>query len=435
LDRSKGPITAKEIKTGNIEPDVVRLGNSVPLYMIRAGSQPVTKIDLVFKAGSWWQSKPLLASTANAMLSEGTSGHSGEGIAEKIDYYGSYLNTYSDRDHAFISLYSLTKHLDIILPLLSEIIKTPSFPGKELQNYLERRKQVYMIEKNKVTSLAREKFSLALYGRKHPYGQQLSVSDFKNIEREDLNEFHRKFYLSGNCSIIVSGNYNEKDLVRKMDDLFGGVDWQSGGTIEKGHPKKQPSRKMRILIPKKDSVQSALRIGRELFNKTDPEYPGMMVLNNILGGHFGSRLMQNIREKKGYTYGIGSVMVSLRNSGFLAIVSEVGTGYWNAALKEIYKELDKLRRKPVPRNELEITRSHMLGEVLRGFDGPFAWSESIKSLIEQDMDTGFYQRLSDTILNISPRQLLELAEKYLSPSEMHEIIAGNNVKSGRYSSL
>ncbi len=430
MDRSKVPLKAKEIKTGNIEPDVVRLGNSVPIYMIHAGSQPVIKIDLIFKAGSWWQSKPLVASTANAMLMEGTSGYSGEEIAEKIDYYGSYLNPYSDRDHAFISIYSLTKHLDIILPLLSEIIKTPSFPEKELQNYLERRKQAYMVEKTRVTSLAREKFSFALYGPNHPYGQQLTVSDFNNINREDLEEFHKKFYLSGNLSIIVSGRYNEKDLARKMEDLFGDADWQSGEMIEKVDPEKRASCNMRILIPKEDAVQSALRVGRELFNTTDPEYTGMLVLNNILGGHFGSRLMQNIREKKGYTYGIGSVMVSLRNSGFMAIVSEVGTGYWNAALKEISKELDKLRSKPVPRSELEITRSHMLGEVLRGFDGPFAWSESIKSLIEQDLDAGYYQRLSDTILNISPRQLHELAERYLSPSDMYEIIAGNTGKSG-----
>jgi zinc protease len=430
LDRSKVPIKAKEIKTGNIEPDVVRLGNSVPIYMIQAGSQPVTKIDLIFKAGSWWQSKPLVASTTNAMLMEGTSGYSGEEIAEKIDYYGSYLNPYSDRDHAFISIYSLTKHLDVILPLLSEIIKTPSFPEKELQNYLERRKQAFMVEKNRVTSLAREKFSFALYGRNHPYGQQLTLSDFNNINRDDLEEFHKKFYMSGNFSIIVSGRYNEEDLARKMEDLFGDADWLSGGMIEKVNPKKRASRKMRILIPKEDAVQSALRLGRELFNTTDPEYTGMSVLNNILGGHFGSRLMQNIREKKGYTYGIGSVMVSLRNSGFMVIVSEVGTGYWNAALKEIHKELDKLRSKPVPHSELEFTRSHMLGEVLRGFDGPFAWSESIKSLIEQDLDTGYYQRLSDTILNISPRQLLDLAERYLSPSDMYEIIAGNTGKSG-----
>ncbi len=393
--------------------------------MIQAGSQQIIKIDLIFKAGTWWQSKSLVASTTNAMLSEGTENYTGSEIADITDYYGSYLNNYADRDHAFISVYTLSKHLDSIIPVLSEMIRNPSFPETDLNTYLERRKQFYKTEKSRVSSLAREKFSVALYGPLHPYGKQIKPADFNKINSKDLHKFHRKFYNTENCRIIVSGRFNEKEVLKKLDNIFYNSSLSSVPFPENKQIKKQPSDKKRIFISKKDAVQSALRIGKELFNSKNPDYAGMMVLNNILGGFFGSRLMQNIREKKGYTYSIGSVLTSLSNSGYITIISEIGNGYGKATIKEIYNELNKLRNKPVSKKELEITRSHMLGAILRSFDGPFAWSESIKSIIEQDLDTGFFLTLTDTIQSISPRQLQELAIKYLDPEDMYEVMAGN----------
>jgi zinc protease len=425
LNRLKAPEITKKIRPGNIEPAIFRLNDSVPVYMIQAGSQHITKIDLIFKAGAWWQPKSLVASTTNAMLSEGTENYTGPEIADITDYYGAYLNTYTDRDHAFISVYTLSKHLDSIMPVLSEIIKYPSFPETGLKRYLERQKQFYKTEKSRVSSLAREKFLVALYGPLHPYGKQIKPADFDKINSTDLQKFHSKFYDTGNCRIIVSGRFNEKEIFNKLDSLFNGSSLSSVTFPKRQQVKKQPSAKNRIFVPKKGAIQSALRIGKILFNSKNPDYAGMMVLNNILGGHFGSRLMQNIREKKGYAYSIGSVLTSHRNSGYITIISETGTGYGKATIKEIYKELNKLRNKPVSKKELDTTRSHMLGAILRGFDGPFAWSESIKSIIEQDLDTGFFSTLTDTIQSISARQLQELALKYLDPEDMYEVMAGS----------
>jgi zinc protease len=424
LNRSKAPRINNKIDISRTDHVVVKLQNSIPVHLKQAGSQPVVRIDIIFRAGSWWQPKTLVASTTNAMLSEGTLKNTGEEIAGKLDYYGAYLNSSADRDNAYISLYSLTKHLGVVLPQLADIVKNPSFPDDDLQTYLSRRLQSYITEKVKVNNIAREKFAMNIYGSRHPYGRALSVSDFGRIFREDLVEFHRQFYTSGNCDIIVTGNFDETALINILEALFGGNDWSPPlTTIEKKVIKRSSSKKQ-VFIPKKDAIQSAVRVGRELFNKKHPDYCGMQVLNNILGGHFGSRLMQNIREKKGYTYGIGSAMVGLRNSGFLVIVSEVDTGYWAATIKEIYRELNKLCDKPVSSTELELTRSQMVGETLRGFDGPFAWAENIRNLVEHDLDQGFYQRMISAIRYISPRQLQELAIKYLSPDKMYEVVSG-----------
>ncbi len=422
--RTKAPKTTTRMTPGDVRPDIVRLKNGIPVFLIRAGSQPVVRLDLTFSAGAWWQSKPLQASLVNAMISEGTAKRPGREIAEILDYHGAYINASSDRDNAFLTIYFLARHMDIILSLAAEMIREPSFPAEEYHALMDRRKQNFLIEKSKVGNLARDGFACALFGPGHPYGRTFSRQDFDNILREDIIDFHSRFYHSRNCKIVVSGNYDEKALLSRLDELFGDK-WDPPGIGEPVKVGKRPSAERHIFVPKKDAVQSALRIGHETFVKSHPDYPQMLVLNNLLGGHFGSRLMQNIREKKGYTYGIGSVLAGLRNSGFLVIVSEVGTGYHKAALKEIYRELDKLCSKPVSERELKLTRNQMLGDLLRDFDGPFARAESIRTLIEHDLEIDFYDRIIHAINTVTPAELLELANKYLSPHSMYEVVAGH----------
>jgi zinc protease len=423
MDRTRPPGMTTRITPVNIRPRIFRLRNAIPVYMIRAGSQPVIRLDLTFRAGSWWQSTPVQASSTIAMISEGTKKRSGREIAGILDYHGAYINSSSDRDNAFLTVYFLARHTDIILPLLAEIIREPSFPAQEFQVYADRRKQDFLVEKRKVSSLAREKFALALFGPDHPYGCSFTLQDLDNIQREHIIDFHGHFYHSGNCKIVITGNFDENILAARLDEFFGD-EWNSSGIPPDVKAKKQPSAERQIFIPKSDAVQSALRIGRETFERSHPDYPGLLVLNNILGGHFGSRLMQNIREKRGYTYGIGSVLVTFRNSGFMVIVSEVGTGYHKAALKEIYRELSKLCNKPVSARELTLTRNQMLGDKLRDFDGPFATAESIRTLIEHDLETDFHDRIIHTINTITPAQLMELANEYFFPESMYEVVAG-----------
>jgi zinc protease len=424
MNRRKAPLTVTSAELKGMEPVVIPLKNGIPLYLISGGSQPVIRMDFIFSAGSWWQPKPLVASSAINMLTEGTRKKSGKEIAEKLDYHGAYINTSSDRDNAFITAYYLEKHKDEILPLIAEIIKEPAFPEAEFHIYREKRKQNFLIEKSKTVNMAREMFAIALYGEHHPYGQTYSTDDFENICREDLAAFHFSRFHSGNCRIIVSGKFNESVLIAAVDELFGDR-WEGRGNNYNVKREKLPSSEKSIFVPRQGAVQSSLRIGHETFNRSHPHFAGLFVLNNLLGGYFGSRLMQNIREKKGYTYGIGSALVALKNSGYIVIVSEVGASHRKDAVKEIYRELDRLCEKLVPKKELELTRCQMMGEVLRDFDGPFARAESIRNLVEHDIAPDYYRNLVSTILHIGPPELRGLAAEYLAPGIMYEIVAGS----------
>jgi predicted Zn-dependent peptidase len=178
------------------------------------------------------------------------------------------------------------------------------------------------------------------------------------------------------------------------------------------------------IIPRKEVFQSAIRVGKELFNRHHTDYAGMQVLNTVLGGYFGSRLMKNIREDKGYTYGIGSMIISLHHSGYFVIASEVGTGVTKKAVKEVFVEINRLRNELIPENELSLVKNYIMGQIIRMFDGPFATADTIKSILEYGLDFDYYDRTIETIMGITAVELRDLANKYLKPETFTEIIAG-----------
>ena len=180
----------------------------------------------------------------------------------------------------------------------------------------------------------------------------------------------------------------------------------------------------KVSINKPGAVQTAIRIGSATINKRHPDYPGLKILDAILGGYFGSRLMKNIREEKGYTYGISSSLTSLDLSGYKVISTEVGRINTQKTIDEIYKEIRLLQTVPVGRDEMAVVRNYMSGEMVRMFDGPFALAESFRSAWEFGLDNSYYHRLAEKIITIEPDEIIELARKYYNIDELYEVTAG-----------
>ncbi|MBP9029931.1 MAG: insulinase family protein, partial [Bacteroidales bacterium] len=157
-----------------------------------------------------------------------------------------------------------------------------------------------------------------------------------------------------------------------------------------------------------------------------PDMPGLVVLNTILGGYFGSRLMRNIREDKGFTYGISSFIIPMAELSALVVSTEVGSAFTEKTVDEVFKEMIKLQTEPVSNDELELVRGYMTGQVLRTFDGPFAIADSLASLFQyNNLDFEYINNLIRTINEITPTQLLGLAKKYLDVDRMVVSIAGS----------
>ena len=422
IDR-KNPPEIKSIEQVDIlQAQKVLLHNGVPVYTINNGTQELIKVEFLFSAGIWYQPLPLVAAAANTMLNEGTRSLTGSQIADSIDYCGAFLEMEVDYDFASVSLYTLNKHLETTLQIVEDIIKNSIFPQTEFDTYLQNKKQKFLVDSKKVNTIARKKFHELIFGGHHPYGYNVNVADFDLLKCNHLVAFHEKYYNPDNCKIIISGKVSEVTL--KLIDKYFGHNWNSKKNESIRALSIEPHKENKHLLFKDDAVQSAIRIGKPLFNKTHSDYMSMHVLNTILGGYFGSRLMANIREEKGYTYGIGSGIISLQNAGYFYIATEVGVDVCSKAIDEIYFELKRLSEQLVPDSELELVKNYMLGDFLRSVNGPFTLADKLKSIMEYGLDYGYYSRFIDTIKKISSEDLMKLANKYLQPESMHEVVVG-----------
>ncbi len=399
------------------------LSNDIPVHIISGGSQDVLKIELIFNAGLWYQKSHLISGTCNSMLNEGTENFTAVELAEKFDFYGAYISYNNSQHDASISLFTLNKYLDETIDLLEGIIKRPVFPEKEFKTILSNKKQNYLVNREKANALAKEKFNSLVYGDKHPYANIFEAKAFDNLQLEDIKEFYKDNYTSDNCKIIVSGKMDESVLT-KIEDRFGATAWNTKASIVDPQHLLISSTEKKVFVHKKDAVQSSIRIGRPLFNKTHKDFAGIMLLNLVLGGYFGSRLMQNIREDKGYTYGINSLLLSHLKSGHFAIITEVGTDVCEAAISEIYTEIKRLREEIIPEEELSLVKNFFSGEMLRSFDSPFALSESLKGNLPFGFDNSYYEEFLQKIKETSSEKILELANTYFKEEDLYEVVVG-----------
>jgi zinc protease len=418
------PPSIQEIKSFNIvEATRQILPNGIPLYPLNTGTSDIVKLELMFPAGNWYQKIPVTAFAVNNMLIEGSGNHTSSQIVEWIEYHGAQTGYNVDKDNAFISLVCMKKYLPDVLIVFEDMIKNAIFPESELDTFKRKHKQQFQIENSKVKNIARSVHAGMLFGSQHPYGYQLVDDDFDRISRKVLVEHYQKCYQSRHCKIILSGKADDA-VVKMVEKHFGTGDWNGSAEHVDFSFEMTPEIEKSMVIEKEDAVQNAVRIGKVLFNKTHPDFAKVSVLNCILGGYFGSRLMRKVREEKGYTYGINSLLVEHKNAGYLVIISELGSDVTTQAIDDIYGEIDRLRHELVPADELDRVKNYLLGEILRLFDGPFAQSEALVALLETDLGYEYYDKLIHTIKNITSEEILSLASKYLAPESFYQVVVG-----------
>jgi len=424
IDRSKAPAFKTLSKIDILKAKPQKLNNGIDLFTVNAGSQEITRLEFIFKAGMYHQPATLVASTTNSLLETGTKSYSANDLSEGIDFYGSFIELGVGQDYACITLYSLNKYLEDTLKFVEEIIKDPTFAEEEFKIQISNKKQKHQINSQKVSVLARRKFSELLFGANHPYGIDVKEQDFERVNVQEIKSFYEKYYQSGNCTILASG-FLPKNLTETLNRFFGEKQWgkQPHSVSNPALPLQTTTQQVHF-FEKDDALQSAIRIGRILFNKTNPDYYHFQVLNTILGGYFGSRLMANIREDKGYTYGIGSGVMSLVHTGYFFISTEVGADVTSQALDETYKEIKTLREELVDYHELETVRNYILGQILRSVDGPFALADKFKAVWEFGLDYSYFDNYFNAVKTVTPQQIRDMANKYLQQDDLLECVAG-----------
>ena len=423
IKREIAPNYSQISKIEFLKPEKQVLQNGVPVYSFFSQSDKVIRMDLLFDAGTWYQPSVLVATFTNALLREGTETMSSAEIAEKLDFYGAYLSCHTEKDRAVVTIYCLHKHYEEVIHLVADIVMTPKFPQSELDLLAAKRKEQFRIDSEKVKVLAQRQFQTALFDAAHPYGQLARLEDFDHVSLSSIKDFHATSYCGANCTVLISG-YADDGVMALVDSLFGSQSW-TGTKVNINSIELNSLAKGNFhMVDKEGAVQSAIRVGRLMFNKTHTDWIDVRFLNTVLGGYFGSRLMANVREDKGYTYGIHSALMSMKHAGFFAISTEVGAQYVEPTLSEIKKELATLQTQPITEDELGRVKNYFMGDLLRSFDGPFASADSFRSIIDFDLGNDFFDKMTARINSITPERLMELAKQYLDYENMQVVVAG-----------
>ncbi|MFT3704000.1 MAG: pitrilysin family protein [Agriterribacter sp.] len=397
------------------------LDNGVEVYAIDAGAEEVLQLELVFHAGNWYENKNLVAATTNHLLKNGTTTKSAYDINEHFEYYGSYLNRNCYNETATINLHSLSKHLNELLPVIREMITDSIFPQTELDIYKQNTKQRLEVNLKKCDFVANRLIDEYLFGVHHPYGKYSSIADYEALQQNQLIDFFKELYVNGKCIMFVGGKL-PADIEAQLNKNFGDLPLNKKTLPTIVHPVTPAIEKKYRITNDKDGVQGAIRIAADFPNRHHPDFINAQVLNTLFGGYFGSRLMSNIREDKGYTYGIHSYLQAHVHESAWMISTEAGSEVCEATITEVYNEMEKLRNEKVEEEELLLVKNYLIGTLLGDLDGPFHIIGRWKSIILNDLSEDYFDTSVSGIKQITTTQIQELANKYLIPEKFYELV-------------
>jgi len=422
MDRSVAPIQQEIEKIEFAKAQTTIFSSGIQCHSILQDDCKVVKMEIEFQAGSKFQDKALIAAMVNNLILEGCFKYSAYEIASFFDNEGAFLDTSCSADKASVVLHCLERSIPKLLPYLQEVMSTANFPQNEIDTYLKINAQKFEVNREKVGWVARNEFMEELLGEDHPYSWKVSASNYKEVGRDDLISFYNKRYKSATFQVYLSGKVTA-EVLQTVENVFNQKGIQRNDVSDAMTENENNVSDVK-LIEKKGAIQSAIRLGAVTINRSHADFPALFVANTILGGYFGSRLMSNIREDKGYTYGIGSGVIHLEGLSYFIVSTEVGAEVTAATLKEIEFEMNQLRNVLVSQEELKLVKNYILGNIMKGFDGSFSAMARFQMLNHQGLGYDYYQNLIQEIKTMKVEKIQAVARNHMNYSTLKKIVVG-----------
>ncbi len=416
VDRSQTP-DLKQIDSIDFVAPEIRTEFAVPFFVQKQVPNATSRIELYFNAGST-NGKIGLASLVSGLLLSGTEKMNSTEIHTELDNLGGFHDISLGHESVVVSLYGLNDKLKELLSLFSQSLSEVNFSESEIQELKEDRKQKLRINIQKVSFLAQREFSKNLFADSQ-YGRLINEDNYDSITRQEIIDFHKAFYLSGLFKVVLIGDFQEETIISMEDMLIPFVN-----NLPLEYNQNLQNTPGLFHTEKEDALQTAIRVGRILFNRKNDDFVDVTILNTILGDYFGSRLMSNLREDKGFTYGVGSMLSEFNETGYFLIATEVGKEHKDAAIAEIRAEIERIQHELIPAEELDLVRNYLLGQLLKSADGPYAMTDLYVGVQAFGLDISFYDRYIKKIHEITPEKLQLLAQTYLDWSQMTIVSAG-----------
>lgn len=407
--------------------DEFHLENNIPLTVVRDGRLEAFRLDIVFKCGQVDQAKLLEANTTCRMLKEGTSHLSSQELAEKFDFYGAWLETATYFLYTRITLYSLTKYADETIPLIASIVRDATFPEHEfdiVNNFNKAYSQVIAAKSN---VKAQRALLTSLFGRENICGKFASVADYERLNVDSLQDFYRLFYNSSNCNLFFSGTLTS-ELRSKIETAFGKYPWGNTGRLPlRKVPPKQLSKEKRVFTECPTACQNSVQMGCFLMPRTDENFLLSSFFNTLLGGFFGSRLMMELRERRGLTYGIGSTVSMYPFDTVLLISSETSCENVDALIAGVYQEIQRLQEELVSDEELSLVKNYYISDLCRTYEEPFSVADYYINMKFFGLPYDSQEKAASRAVRQSAEDIRALACRYLHSVDFRESVSGKSM--------
>ncbi len=405
------------------EVQQTRLDNQIPMHYLNLGTQELVKLQISIPAGTTHQQKTLQAFYTNKMLKEGSRNFSATQIAENIDFYGAFFETRLSYDRAYVNIFSLNKYLPKVLEVVADVLINPLFAQKEFAVLQEQELQAFNYRMKKVKNLAQREFNERLFGDSHPYGKTAKPEDYTSMKTTDLSDFFNQQYQPAHWHLYLSGLVTPQ-VLETVNEHLGHLTSKVSSPVIENIPEPE-TQSGSFFTEQKDAMQTALKMGMLTISRQHEDFAALSLTETIFGGFFGSRLMQNIREDKGYTYGIYSSIQNLKHANIFSISSEVGSEVAQNTLDEIYIEMDRMKNELVDDEELQLVKNYMAGSLLRSLNGPFALGEMMRMVSEEQLPADYYIQYIKRVQQVSALEVREMAQRYFSQESFTVVLAGS----------
>lgn len=411
-----------------LPPVVTRsLPNGLRLLIVRHDELPLATFHLVIGTGS--EADPAdragLGTLAAAMLQDGTTTREALEIADQAAYLGVQLSSSAGWDLSSAYLHTPTAQLDSALALFADVVLRPTFPERDLERRRRERTTQLIQMRDRPPQVADMAYASILFGDAHPYGRSLigTQETTEAITRADIERFHSTYYRPNNATLIVVGAVTADDIERRAGELFGG--WERGTIPPVSYGEPAPSTETRIyLVDHPGATQSSMRIGMVGVPRATEDYFPLVVMNTLLGGSFTSRLMQNLRETRGYTYGASSFFAMRRQAGPFTARAEVTGTKTDSSLIEFMNELRAIRD-TVPAAELERTKQYLTLQLPAAFETTQQIANQLVPIVVYDLPLDYHDTYARRIQAVRQSDVQRVAQRYLDPSRLAIVIVGD----------
>ncbi len=407
----------------SLKPDLrhLKLDNGTSVYIIEGGTQEVITMQMVFNVGTIYYKNVCIPEAANALLMNGTNRFKHKAISEMFENEGIFVNVDCGKKFSTIQIRCLTKNFAKCLPVLCEIFTEANFEEEEIEIFKKNAISNITNLSNKTNFHANRNIRQMLYGEQHPYGTFSTIQQYEELNQVDILECYEQYFKIGKCTIFIAGLIGQENL-NNINQHIGSLPLNNYYSTPQKLDKKDFKSELKTIKINAKTAQSSIRIGRPIINIFNDDHYKVRILNTLLGGYFGSRLNQTIREEKGYTYGINSNITNAIDLSSLIISAEINHEAVADCIEEVKKEFLRLQTTPIDMDYLRSVQNFLLGKFLNELDGVFNVAAIWQNYILNEIPIDFFHRQVNNIKKITPEDIMAMAKKYLNYEDFYQLV-------------